>query len=717
MIYSLNLSGGLSLSDNATHSNIKRTRRLKMIKFNNVAVTNFLSIGATTVHFDLCKHDTNLIKGTNGAGKSTCLDSIVYALYNKPLRNVKLGQLVNSVNKKKMLVEIDFDMNGKNYKISRGQKPNIFTISVNGEELDQDAAAKDLQDKLENDILQCDFKTFNQVVTMSTSGSFAYFMDLSVPDRRKVVESMLDINVISVMSTVHKDRIKEVNYRKDRSDQEIQVLKAKIEAQDNKIQSLDTVSDNQVQVVQSSIDKVKAALRTEQSRLDAHEASPPVFPDKPVHPDKQAHPDKPVFADEPELPTQEELPEEDEHPPEVPLPVDSTGLRSRIAVLTSEMKTILENAEREKTVASFYQDNDSCDRCNQPIDHEFKVNTINDTNATLNGLRTQYGEAQKEKADIEKQLLDNEAVGSIRDEWVAKCNAITANHKAVCTRIINTHNMECARIQSSYKSECDLLRSKYTTECSKIDNEHNHVCSGLDSEYRTAYNTIQNTYNSMRENIQLSVQYKNSELRNLTGQLTNLTKQQSVDVESFHAQLKLLQKLMTESLIVSADITEEIELCAIGTEMLKDKGLKAKIVQQYLPTINASINKYLDDMGANYSFTLDDNFNETIKSRFRDSFTYGSFSNGEKSRINIAIMMMWRELAKSKNTVSSNLLFIDEVIDSALDDQGIDAIMNLFDSLDDTNIFVISHRKEIVDHFDSIIEVNKVGNFSYYTFV
>lgn len=598
-----------------------------MIRFNWVEFSNFLSTGAHPVRITLNTHDTTLIRGKNGCGKTTVLDAINYALFNKPLRDVKLAQLVNSVNKKKMLVKINFTINGKNYEIHRGQKPSVFQVFIEGEQIDQDASARDLQAKVENEILGCNFRTFNQVVVIASTG-YTYFMELSAAERRDVVEKMLDIEVLGHMVTLLKERVKEVKAKGASIENKTSQIQQSISHARNLIAQAQQMGDEQVEQLDQHIAEVDQAvdeLNAELQKLRSeHEELQKEKPEIDLDSEKARH---------------QEAEKEINELAEV-----VRQAKSHIHVLENEVST-------DKKTKSFYNDNDHCDRCHQPIDEEFKrrVNDKMDENILQaeNKIHqhTQSIEEQKELAQAKQAIIKEvEQLAAKLRQWNNLVDGVLHKARNVQGRISDQMN----------------------TKNRLVDNKNQILSKGTQD--------IGKYYD---------------EIAKLEGDLEDLAKNR-------------------------AEVTEEEELCRLAGEMLKDKGLKAKVIKQFLPLINHTINHYLDSMDANYSFVLDEQFNETIKSRYRDTFSYGSFSNGQRMRINLAILFMWRKLAESKNTVSSNLLFIDEVLDGSLDTDAIDSIFRLFETMTGTRIFVISHRTEIIEHFDRVIEVSMNGNFSQY---
>lgn len=599
-----------------------------MIRFNWVEFSNFLSTGATPVRIPLNDVNTTLIRGKNGCGKTTVLDAINYALFNKPLRDVKLAQLVNSVNKKKMLVKINFTINGVNYEIHRGQKPGVFLVVVDGVPLDQDASARDLQSKIENEILGCNFRTFNQVVVIASTG-YTYFMELGAAERRDVVEKMLDIEILGGMANVLKERVKEVAGKGRTIEDNGRSIQASIANTRRLIEQARNMGDSQIRQLDSHIAEVDDAI--EHLNFDLQEL-------KKEHEQKQA--EKPEIDLDSEKARYQQADRELQE-----IHRAAREAQSQVTILSHHIK------DDEKTV-SFYQDNESCDRCGQKIDDYFRSDILNHLGASID-------EKQLEICDHERTI---EAQKALAEELKAIMAEVD-----VMARKLRDWNDSVSNVLNKARNVQSRISDQMNTKNRLIDNKNQILSKG------------------------------NSDTKELEAEIANL-----------EAELERLAA-------ARAEVTEEEELCRLAGEMLKDKGLKAKVIKQFLPLINHTINHYLEAMDANYSFVLDEQFNETIRSRYRDDFSYGSFSNGQRMRINFAILMMWRKLAESKNTVSSNLLFIDEVLDGCLDGDAIDSMFRLFEGMTSTNIYIISHRTEIMEHFDRVIEVSLAGNFSQYS--
>jgi len=597
-----------------------------MIRFKKLRYKNFLSQGEQFVEILLDQDDTTIITGTNGAGKTTFVDALMYGLFNKPLRDVKLGQLINTINKKKSVAEVEFSVNGSEYKIIRGQKPAIFEIYKDGDLINQDASARDLQNKLENEILRTNYRTFTQVVILA-SMKFKNFMDLTPPERRVVVEQMLDIEVIGQMSTLLKDRVKDVKRRADTSDlnhREFVSKSANIQRLIDANQDTSADQLSQFDIVLGNYDESIASLQSkfENEKL-ALEQEQDLKPNIDVEGNSAAY---------------------QKHQAELTqLGNIHQQQCSHVAISSNEIST-------SKREASFYIDNTECGTCGQHIDENFKKRIVDGYTDKISAAETkkiqhqQYvDEANRRISSCKEKLDEISKVAQVLQKWQSQCDMYLNN--------MNNISQQIAREQ----------HNKQTTMNQKSDLLGKSQCSN----------------------------------------------------DGYYDELEVINARISEVAALRAEITEEMELCKLCGEMLKDNGLKAKIIKQYLPLINESINYYLDKLGAHYSFVLDEQFNETIKSRYRDTFSYGSFSNGESMRINLSILFMWRTLAESKNTVHTNLLIMDEVLDGSLDKEGIQAVLGMFEEAK-SNVFVISHRHEIIPQFDRHIQVSKIGNFANY---
>ena len=567
-----------------------------MIIFEKIRFKNFLSYGNSWTEINLNQHKDTLIIGENGAGKSTFLDALSYALYMKPFRQVNNPQLVNSINKKHLYVEVEFKVGGNHYKVGRGHAPRKFEVYQNGELLNQEAHTKDYQKILEQQILKMNYKSFTQIVVLG-SRNFVPFMQLKAADRRVVIEDLLDIQIFSVMAGILKDKISE--NAKDLQDVEYQVnlINEKIEVQQEYIDKVNQDQEDQIlkiqnqinertQEVENLVDEQQALV--EQSRMLAEQAAP---------------------LEEVSNKIQQFLSLE-------------TQIESKLTKLKKQLK--------------FYEENDSCDTCGQEIAHEFKQKQIEESNTAIS--ETTSGLKQLEQ-EISKS---SERVTKLKDlKEEADRIATSASNKGSTAAAIE-------EVIESLQAELDEIQ----------------VEAGEDGKART--------------------------------KLTQLT----ADLEETNKR--------------KIDYRRKASIYNTAQILLKDTGIKSRIIKQYVPVMNKLINKYLAAMEFFVDFNLDEDFKETIRSRHRDDFVYSSFSEGEKMRIDLALLFTWRAIAKLKNSASTNILIMDEIFDSSLDSQGTDEFLKIIKELtSDTNIIIISHKTDqLLDKFSNVVRFEKYKNFS-----
>jgi DNA repair exonuclease SbcCD ATPase subunit len=567
-----------------------------MIVFKSIEWSNFLSTGNTPNKVHLDRSTTTLIIGKNGEGKSTILDALCFSLFGKPFRNINKAQLINSINGKKCLVKVEFSISGKEYRIVRGIKPNVFEIYVNDELMNQDAAARDYQKVLEQQILKLNYKTFTQVVILG-SASFVPFMQLPSSQRREVIEDILDIRIFSTMNQILKEKSSETKSEILRIDQEITTAKTKVDGQSLLIK---TISDAKSEVIESLLSKIEAnnqhILRSEDSVAS--------------------------------------------------LVAEITALKSRTAE-KSKVDTDLETAKEWKTkLASkvdqfstqteFFNENENCPSCSQGIPHDHKAKIIEELNAKVATENARIQELDKTLSKLQSRLADiNELVLKISDKNIE----------------LSTHNSTITILNKQNKA--------------------------LQTEIETS-------------------------------------KADTTNVDEEKRKLRELAQEAVEKIKKKTELQQQKNLEEVANSLLKDTGIKTAIIREYLPVMNKLINKYLQAMDAYIHFELDEAFNEVVKSRHRDEFTYASFSEGEKMRIDLAILFTWRQIAKMKNSVNTNLLILDEIFDSSLDTAGTDYFLNLIDQLgENTNIFIISHKgDQLFDKFRSVIRFEKQNDFS-----
>ena len=566
-----------------------------MIVFEEIKWKNFLSTGNHWTEIDFQKHQTNMVIGKNGAGKSTMLDALTFVLFNKPFRKINKGQLVNTSNERDCLVEIKFSVNNRDYLIRRGIKPNIFDIEVNGDLLHREADDRSNQKILEENILKVNYKSFTQIVILGSS-NFVPFMQLSGSNRREVIEDLLDIRIFSAMNTIIKDRIR-IQKESIRSlDLKKDNIKDKMDMQKNFIKELEEQGKNSVN---SSKDKISTLMDdTENCSLENKELEDNVF-------DMTKQQEKLIGAGEKLL----------------KLNNLKGKLSNKVTTLTKEHK--------------FFTDNVSCPTCTQPIEEEFRLNRISD-------VQTKAKELKKGYQDLEETI----------------------------------------------KKEQDRERqfNQLSKEISKLNNgisKNNTKISGFQRQIRDLESEIQTT----------TEQFKN---RNTE-----------------HEKLKEFKKNLQITIEKLSEKKQDINYYDFAYSLLRDDGVKTKIIKKYLPFINQQVNRYLHLMDFYINFTLDEEFSETVKSPIHEDFSYSSFSEGEKMRIDLALLFTWREVARVKNSVNTNLLIMDEVFDSSLDGFGTDEFLKIIRYvIKGANVFVISHKTELNDKFQSVLTFDKVKGFS-----
>ena len=565
-----------------------------MIFFNTVRYKNFLSSGNLFTEIKLGEHPTTLIVGENGAGKSTFLDAITFSLFGKPFRNINKPQLVNSINEKECVVEIEFKIGKNNYKVIRGIKPNLFEIYVNGDLLNQDAKSKDYQEYLEKIILKMNFKSFTQIVILGST-NFTPFMQLSASDRRTVIEDLLDIQIFSSMNVIVKNKLHGL---KDEATQ----LKIQIDNTKDKIElhkkHLDELKKNTKEIV----DAKKLEAEENKTALTAL--------------------------------VEEATTIESEIDQLVNDTNDEEFTTKRFNKLNQLEAKIEGNIQKLEKDIEFYSVNSTCPTCDQAINNkEEKVHTCNSKITELNeGLNK-----LKEESDAVLQRI----------------NTIKATQKQ-----LKTLEQDLVRNNTS-RSQMRKYIKKLEDEIAEIESK-----PAMSDEFKA----------------------QSKELLNA--------------LQAFNEKRKT--------------VSEQTQNYDIVAQLLKDGGIKSKIIKQYVPVINKLVNKYLAAMDFFVNFNIDEEFKETIKSRHRDDFSYENFSEGEKKRIDLALLFTWRSVAKLKNSVNTNLLIFDEVFDGSLDINGTEEFMKLINMMNEgTNIFVITHKSDqMVDKFKHTIRFGKVKNFS-----
>ena len=566
-----------------------------MITFQKIKWKNFLSTGNNWTEIDFQQHNTNLIIGTNGSGKSTMLDALTFALFNKPFRKINKSQLVNTVNEKDCIVEIEFNVNNRDYLVRRGIKPNIFDIEINGNPLHKQADDRNNQKILEDTILKVNYKSFTQIVILGSS-TFVPFMKLTGSNRREVIEDLLDIRIFSAMNNLIKENIRSQKEQVRSLDLKKDNLKDKISMQKNFIKEMEEQGKNSVQEKNNKIKVLAVEVDTHIENNEFKESNIVELIEK----------QKTVTGASEKLKKLNNL---------------KGKITQKVATITKEHK--------------FFTEHTVCPTCSQNIEEEFRVNRITDVQDKAKELKKGY-------EDLEETI----------------------------------------KLESE--------RERHFTQLSQEITKLNHEIS----QNNTRVSLNQRQIRDLEEEVQrITKQFKNrnTEHEKLTEFKENLKK-------------------TIEDLSLRRD---EITHYDFAYSLLKDDGVKTKIIKKYLPFINQQVNRYLQLMDFYINFTLDEEFNETVKSPIHEDFSYSSFSEGEKMRIDLALLFTWREVARVKNSVNTNLLIMDEVFDSSLDGFGTDEFLKIIKFvIKDANIFVISHKSDLHDKFDNVIKFDKIKGFS-----
>lgn len=568
-----------------------------MIVFKQISYRNFLSSGNQPTQIKFTDTQTALIVGANGSGKSTMLDALCFSLFNKAFRKITKGQLINSTNEKECLVEIEFSIGTKEYKVVRGIKPNIFEIWIDGVLQNQAAASTDQQKQLEDNILKLNYKSFTQIVILG-SASFVPFMQLSTANRREVVEDLLDIKIFSAMNAVIKDKIKNINDKIKELSLKQSMTVEKVEMQKEFIESVEKSGKENIEKKKDKITSIATYI----DQLTAENGQ------------------KVSVVSETLQPQLEDL-------------LDASKKLKKLSNLKGKISEKVSSITEQH---KFFNNNSVCPTCTQTIEEEFRLNKVSESETKAKELQQGYNELkeaiqQEEKREREFNVVSKE-INSLNNE-------------------ISNNNVKISQLNKQSRD--------------------------LGQEIQDIANKIKN---------------RNVEREALT---------------ELEQSLNLIE-------IEKANEKENITYYDFANFLMKDGGIKSKIIKQYLPLMNKQINKYLQMMDFYINFTLDEEFKENIKSPIHEDFTYESFSEGEKMRINLAILFTWREIARMKNSVNTNLLILDEVFDSSLDFMGTDYFTKIIKYvIKDTNIFVISHKTdELIDKFDRVIKFEKIKGFS-----
>lgn len=548
----------------------------------------------TVIQLD--RSPSTVITGENGAGKSTILDALTFGLFGKPFRKINKPQLMNTINDKDLVVDIEFSIGKTEYLIKRGMKPYYFEIYKNGKMLDQPGSVREYQLQLENQILKLNYKSFTQIVILGNA-SFTPFMQLSTRDRREVIEDLLDIQIFSTMNTLLRDRVSDNKRNLSEVSYSIDLIQEKIEVQEQYLKKVKNDAAKQVNDLKDEIEGYR----------DSHESADSLY--------------STLTA-------------------EVDTLLQSISSKDKVEKKSRKVDDLLSKLKDKSAKATkrvnFYEKNDNCPTCEQVIDLELKHQKIKKTADVLDKTKT--------------------AISELNDE----CSAL---------------------------------------------NEEMHRINNVQHQIQDAQNKIRDC------NTQMGLYSKT--ISSLEGKIEEVKSQDSVDSDS-ESKLSSMNSDLNTYKDKKKVLVESREVYEIAAAMLKDGGIKSKIIKQYVPIINKLVNKYLSALDFFVNFELDEEFNEVIKSRHRDEFSYASFSEGEKTRIDIALLLTWRAIAKLKNSTNTNLLILDEVFDNSLDLTGTDELTKLLNDMSDTNVFIITHTKGdvLTDKFRSQIRFEKVKSFS-----
>ena len=566
-----------------------------MITFKTIKWRNFLSTGNQFTEVNFTKNKTNLIIGTNGAGKSTILDALCFSLFGRSFRKINKPQLINTVNEKDCVVEVEFLIGTSEWKVIRGIKPNIFEIYCNDKVIDQVSAANDQQKWLEQTVLKMNYKSFTQIVILGSS-AFVPFMQLPTSHRREVIEDLLDIKIFSSMNTVIKEKIRKIRDEVKTLELKKESLFDKVEMQKNFIEELENrgnanINANKEKIVNLDsevVDCIKENTLIEEDVLK-------------------------------NIKKQEEV----------------AGASDKLKKLGTLKGKISQKVSTITVEHKFFNENTVCPTCTQEIDEEFRINKINDAQNKAKDLQSGYKELEvaiKEEEDREHQFI---------------------------------------------------TLSKEITKLTHEVSRNNTKISGCQRQIRDLENEIQKLTNQLKN--------RNSE----------------------HEKLESFQESLHNTYDELAIKKDSINYYDFSYGLLKDGGVKSKIIKKYLPLINQQVNRYLQMMDFYINFTLDEEFNETVQSPIHEDFSYASFSEGEKQRIDLALLFTWREVARMKNSVNCNLMILDEIFDSSLDSSGTEEFLKIIQFVvKDANIFVISHKAGLEDRFESVIRFEKIKGFS-----
>jgi len=564
-----------------------------MISFNKIRWKNFLSTGNMFIEVDLSTKGTTLIVGENGAGKSTILDAVTFSLFGKTFRSINKPQLINTITRKDLVVEIEFSIQSNQYKIVRGMRPNVFEVYCNDNLVNQSAEMKDYQEHLERNILKINYKSFCQVVILG-SASFVPFMQLPAHARRTIIEDLLDLQVFTTMNTLLKENVQLNNSELQENENGRKIVEAKIKMVKEHLKEIQNKNEQFIREKKQAATDIEAKISSTTEKKNT------------------------LLLQVEELRASAG---------------DSGSIKKKIDKL-KELRVQMEAKSKLLTnEVDFFKKHDNCPTCKQSISDEFSCEVVDKRSSEIEEIASGLEKLVVAYNDNNEKLKTIIAIESKADEIM-----VQVSHETLALRMLNE--------------------------------QLNSISKEIDEAKKTS-----------KENSDVKVV-------DLEKDLTNLSNRYNI-------------------------LQEDKQVLSAASMLLKDGGIKTRIVNQYIPVINKLINKYLSEFDLFVEFNLDEQFNEVIKSRYRDEFSYASFSEGEKQKIDLAILFTWRAVAKLRNSLSTNLLILDEVFDSSLDGQAADDLLKILQNISrDSNVFIISHRDTLHDKFENVIKFVKTKSFS-----
>lgn len=703
-----------------------------MITFEVIRYKNFLSTGNAFTEVQIDSHNLTVLLGGSGSGKSTLLDAISFVLYNKPFRDINKGQLVNAINQKDCMVEIEFSTMGKKFLVRRGIKPNIFEIFKEGELINQDSASRDYQKYLEEQVLRCsNYKTFCQIVLLGAA-SFVPFMRLKPADRRTIIEELLDIQVFSTMNTLLKDRISEHKERTKDNDLELKYSEIAIQNQIELIKKLTDGKKLQIENLAKKVDEKKKAIINLKLELAEFEVGIESIELEKIQENLEEFDTKIQSFQKKENILKSDLQKKESdfkqnqqnlrHENQttlVQLEVDydknlrnkTSELQSKIERLSSEKvfkrkeilgKFELREQELRKTIKFYSSDATECPVCSNKMSEEGKKKTV--------------AEAQAELDRLSKETIKDRDFHDLN--YTTSIKVLESEKKDITQILEDEYNQQVTKIKEEFELAQTEIKQKYESSVEQVKlglKKIEEILEKLNLDRRelASKRSDHERKQRLKDNKVMQIATEMKVLCEFEEELEEM-KAEATDFGSEESKLSELKLKHSTSLSDRDSLLIEKQNLDVVSTLLKDSGIKTRVIKQYIPVINSAVNKYLAAMNFFVTFELNEEFEERIRSRGRDDFSYCNFSEGERQRIDMALLFAWRTLAKVKNSVNTNLLILDEVLDSSLDDESTVNAIHLLrrEVFKDANVFVITHKPQMADKFDRVINYEKKDNFS-----